>query len=77
MKRARLFRTGRSWAVRLPKAWVGEATEVDMERQGDRIVLTPRSGDPWQVAEECAAYGQAAPRRLPQSETGIRVRFER
>jgi virulence-associated protein VagC len=75
MKTARLFKTGRSLAVRLPKDWIGEATEVEMERKGSEIVLRPREGDPWTVAEECARYGKAVPKRLPATKTGVRVKF--
>jgi len=44
MKRdvAKVFRTGRSQAVRIPKAYRFECAEVFIEREGDRVILTPR-----------------------------------
>ena len=42
MQTAKLFYNGRSQAVRLPKAFRFEGIdEVTIERNGDRIVLTP------------------------------------
>jgi virulence-associated protein VagC len=75
MKTARLFKTGRSLAVRLPKSWIGDAMEVEMERKGEAIILHLKQGDPWSVAEECAQYGKDVPKRLKQTKTGIRVKF--
>ena len=44
MKRevAKVFKTGRSQAVRIPKRFRFATDEVLIERDGDRIVLTPR-----------------------------------
>ncbi|MGO9603477.1 MAG: antitoxin [Candidatus Binataceae bacterium] len=44
MKRdtAKIFRTGRSQAVRIPKAYRFDCEEVFIERDGDRVILTPR-----------------------------------
>lgn len=44
MKRdvAKVFRTGRSQAVRIPKAYRFECDEVFIERNGERVILTPR-----------------------------------
>lgn len=36
---AKIFWTGRSQAVRLPKAYRFEGTEVRIRREGDRVVL--------------------------------------
>lgn len=42
MQTAKIFLNGRSQAVRLPKAFRFEGvTEVFIERDGDRIILTP------------------------------------
>jgi len=40
-QRARVFWTGRSQAVRLPKAFRFSTTEVDIHREGRRVVLEP------------------------------------
>jgi len=44
MKRptAKVFRTGRSQAVRIPKDFRFDCDEVFIEREGNRVVLTPR-----------------------------------
>jgi antitoxin VapB len=44
MKRpiAKVFRTGRSQAVRIPKDLRFDCNEVYIEREGNRVVLTPR-----------------------------------
>ncbi len=44
MKRAiaKVFTSGRSQAVRIPKEYRFSCSEVFIEREGDRIVLTPR-----------------------------------
>lgn len=43
MDTAKLFQNGRSQAVRLPKAYRFEGlTEVLIERDGERIVLSPK-----------------------------------
>jgi antitoxin VapB len=44
MKRAiaKVFTSGRSQAVRIPKPYRFNCSEVFIEREGDRIVLTPR-----------------------------------
>jgi len=44
MKRgvAKVFRTGRSQAVRIPKDFRFACDEVYIERDGERVVLTPR-----------------------------------
>lgn len=42
MQTAKLFTNGRSQAVRLPKAFRFEGlTEVVIERDGDRVILSP------------------------------------
>lgn len=39
--RAKLFTHGRSQAVRLPKAFRFEGTEVSIRKEGDRVILEP------------------------------------
>ena len=39
---AKVFTTGRSQAVRLPKAFRFDTAEVTIERQGDALVLRPK-----------------------------------
>ncbi len=42
MATAKVFRSGNSQAVRLPKEFQMEASEVEIFKQGDDIVLRPR-----------------------------------
>lgn len=44
METAKLFITGRSQAVRLPKEFRFEGDEVFIKRVGDAVVLLPRHG---------------------------------
>ena len=39
---AKIFTTGRSQAVRLPKAYRFSTSEVTIERQGDAVILRPK-----------------------------------
>lgn len=39
---AKVFKTGRSQAVRLPKAYRFDTDEVTIERQGDAVILRPK-----------------------------------
>lgn len=45
MKRdlAKVFKTGRSQAVRIPKPYRFDCDEVYIERRGDAVILTPRA----------------------------------
>jgi len=42
---AKVFKTGRSQAVRLPKAFRFDTAEVTIERQGNAVILRPREDD--------------------------------
>lgn len=42
---AKVFKTGRSQAVRLPKAYRFDTDEVTIERQGDAVILRPKDND--------------------------------
>lgn len=46
---AKVFTTGRSQAVRLPKAFRFTTSEVTIERQGDAVILRPKvqTKDEW------------------------------
>jgi antitoxin VapB len=52
---AKVFTTGRSQAVRLPKAFRFDTAEVTIERMGDAVVLRPKLSDKdWWVEVERA-----------------------
>ena len=48
MDTARLFQSGRSQAVRLPKAYRFDGTQVFIKKIGDAVVLMPYQGG-WQT----------------------------
>ena len=48
METAKLFQTGRSQAVRLPKAFRFEGEEVFIKRVGNGVLLIPKDKKPWQ-----------------------------
>jgi antitoxin VapB len=45
--RAKVFRNGRSQAVRLPKAFRFEVDEVSVRREGDAVILEPIKKRDW------------------------------
>jgi antitoxin VapB len=45
--RAKLFQNGRSQAVRLPKEFRFEGTEVSLRREGDAVILEPITKRSW------------------------------
>jgi antitoxin VapB len=56
---AKIFTTGRSQAVRLPKAFRFEGSEVLVERQGDAVILRPKlDNETWvqQIVTAVAAF---------------------
>ncbi len=44
---AKVFMSGRSQAVRLPKAYRFDCDEVEIAREGEAVVLRPRMAAPW------------------------------
>jgi antitoxin VapB len=40
-RQASLFRNGRNQAVRIPREFEFEGTEVTIHKEGDRLILTP------------------------------------
>ena len=41
---AKIFTTGRSQAIRIPKKYRFPGTEVEIRRKGNQVILTPISG---------------------------------
>ena len=54
--RAKLFWSGRSQAVRLPKEYRFDGTEVRIRRRGNAVILEPIPTD-WRWLEELVATG--------------------
>lgn len=51
METAKLFKSGRSQAVRLPKEFRFDGEEVYVKKVGDAVVLLPREGS-WRTLYE-------------------------
>jgi antitoxin VapB len=68
MDTARLFQSGRSQAVRLPKAYRFSGSEVIVKHFGNGVLLLPIE-DPWQTLEAGLAaleHGFQLSREQPQ-----------
>lgn len=65
METAKLFMSGRSQAVRLPKAYRLAGTEVFIKKVGNALVLIPES-EPWETLFQS----------LEQFEPGFRIERE-
>ena len=68
MKTAKIFSNGRSLAVRIPRDWLGDAKEVELEHDGDTIHIRPRRTTLGELAKRCAKRPVKLD-RLPQSTT--------
>lgn len=53
---AKLFKHGGSQAVRLPKAFRFEGTEVEIEKRGEDIVLRAKEKPKFETVKELAEY---------------------
>lgn len=67
MQTAKVFQTGRSQAIRLPKEFRVETAEVYLKKTPEGFLVIPR--DPWEVfhegVEELSADFMAGGRRQP------------
>jgi antitoxin VapB len=70
MDTAKVFMTGRSQAVRLPKAYRVEASEMTIEKVGDALVLRPLQNDSVErfLAERDAFLTGTADEAFPERE---------
>jgi antitoxin VapB len=57
-KVAKVFKNGRSQAVRIPKEFRLDVDEVLIERKGESLVLTPQKPRRWKTWEEYFAQRQ-------------------
>lgn len=73
MDTARLFQSGRSQAVRLPKAFRFQGQEVAVKHFGNGVLLLPID-NPWQILEEAIAEFQEVGMQLQREEQGEQVR---
>lgn len=70
-RHASLFRNGRNQAVRIPREFEMEGTEVLMRKEGDRLILTPIRKNPlldllasWEPLDEGLPEGEDTPPQI-------------
>ncbi len=71
---AKIFTTGRSQAVRLPKAFRFNTPEVTIERQGDAIILRPKvqsKEEWWDEMEKILASFEGMPEEIERDRSGL------
>jgi antitoxin VapB len=71
---AKIFTTGRSQAVRLPKAFRFNTPEVTIERQGDAIILRPKvqsKEEWWDDMEKILASFEGMPDEIERDRSGL------
>jgi antitoxin VapB len=75
MATARVFKSGNSQAVRLPKKFRVKSAEVDIFRRGDEIVLRERTGGMERALELFAKMPDIFPKKRkdpkPQRRKGL------
>lgn len=69
MKKAKLFKSGGSLAVRLPKSWIRGGDTVILSKQGDSIIITPENNELLALAAKFRKSGDINLERLPQPKT--------
>lgn len=75
METARLFQSGRSQAVRLPKEFRFDGTEVGVRHFGNGVLLLPLD-DPWGTLEAALSAfepGFTLTREQPESEVRTEI----
>ena len=77
---AKVFMSGRSQAVRLPRRYRFDCAEVEVTRDGDALILRPRRPEAWsnlqealrsfdgERFEDCFGTGRQQPKSLDRSE---------
>ena len=71
---AKVFTTGRSQAVRLPKAFRFTTTEVTIERQGDAVILRPKvqtKDEWWDEMEKVLAGFEGMPEEIERDRSSL------
>ena len=72
---AKIFTTGRSQAVRLPKAYRFTTKEVSIERQGDAVILRPKfqsKEEWWANMEKVLAGFEGMPLEIERDRSPLR-----
>ena len=71
---AKIFTTGRSQAVRLPKAYRFNTAEVTIERQGDAVILRPKvqtKDEWWDEMEKILVGFEGMPEEIERDRSGL------
>jgi antitoxin VapB len=74
MATARVFKSGNSQAVRLPKQFRVKSKELEISRRGDEIVLREKEGSMLRVLDilaELPLDSSVKDRRKPQKRKGL------
>ena len=66
MKTAKVFKQGNSQAVRLPKEFRFQESEIFIRKQGDAILLIPKKATRWQHLKSCIGKFKSDFGRAPQ-----------
>lgn len=70
---AKVFTTGRSQAVRLPKEFRFDTPEVYIERKGDAVILRPKlsKDEWWQKMEKVLDAFEGMPDEVERDRSGL------
>lgn len=71
---AKVFTTGRSQAVRLPKAFRFNTSEVTIEKRGDAVILRPKvqtKDEWWDEMEKILAGFEGMPEEIERDRLGL------
>ncbi len=69
MKKAKLFKSGGSLAVRFPKSWIRGGDVVNLSKDGDSIIITPENHSLLRIAEQFRNDGEISFKRPKQPTT--------
>jgi antitoxin VapB len=74
LETAKIFTTGRSQAVRLPKAFRFNTSEVTIERQGDSVILRPKLSreEWWNKMEKVLGAFEGMPETIERTRGDLR-----
>jgi antitoxin VapB len=67
MKTAKVFKQGNSQAVRLPKEFRFQESEIFIRKQGDAVLLIPKRAARWQHVKSCIGKFKGDFERAPQT----------
>ena len=75
METAKLFKNGRSQAVRLPKSYRFEGDEVYIKKTSSGVLLIPKCGSVWEIWE-VNLHKYAEPFMEERNQPGEQIRDE-